>query len=88
MQDWWHFFEADKLNCILLSMLRCLILILSIQFLLRHILPETVLDGLVALYVELEIYELLSSCRFVLNIDALTNILYLALKKRLESTLY
>ena len=64
-----------------------LILVLAIQLLLRHVLSEAVLDCLVSFYVQLQINEFLAPSRFIINMNAFHNILYLSLEQLLKRAL-
>ena len=88
LQNRWHLLEPDKLDSVLLAMVWRLILVITVQLLLGHVLPETILYGLISFYIELQIVELLGPRGFVFHVYAFPDILYLTLKELLERALH
>ena len=64
-----------------------LVLVLAIQLLLRHVLSETVLDCLVPFYVQLQINEFFAPGRFIIDMNAFHDVLYLTLEQLLKRAL-
>lgn len=81
MQDWRQLFEAHKLLGILLSMLLRFVLVVAVETLLSDVLAEALLNGLVALHVELNGGKFLLPGRLIIDVYAADYVFYEALEQ-------